>query len=99
MGNVSNAFVSGERAISTGRMYIYMVLIGIVAMFVIGIHFMGDDDLDDNTKDIKKYTVPLLAILGIICIFIFYENRLVQKSNTYAKIRGAGNVVSFLSRN
>jgi len=97
MGKFTNTFVAGERAVSTGRTFFMIGFLIIIATIVLSLNFVKDDKLDDNTKDIKKFTIPIVLVCGVIAGFVYYDNKFTQKSNTYAKYKGVMDVASLFN--
>lgn len=92
MGKFTNTFVAGERAVSTGRTFFMIGFLIIIATIALSLNFVKDD-----TKDIKKFSIPIVLVCGVIAGFVYYDNKFTQKSNTYAKYKGVMDVASLFN--
>lgn len=94
MGNITKAVIKGERVFTKFQTYFFYIAIAGIAMLIISNVFKKNKT--DEDKKVKKYTIPILLVLVLFVAAAYYNNKLTQDSNNYAKISGAVNIASLL---
>lgn len=102
MGNLSNSVIKGERLYSKIGNIITLISVIVIGLVVIRTFFESDEQIKKESKDdkgglaVKKYSIPILIVLALVAYASISWNKLVQKNNNVALVKGGYNIGSII---
>jgi len=97
MSTLINKGIAVERTVTKYTSYLWYLVLGIVLLTAIYSLIYPDVKNSSASKSRKKSGIVIAVVIGIMG-FVYMNNYAVQKSKTYAGVKGVLDATTFVSR-